>query len=68
MSDERKIVDLNSARRERERAEREAAKAAKAAKLAAQPPREGVRPALYWAVVLVLIFALAGGYTLVAAI
>ena len=65
MSDERKIVDLNSARRERERAEREAAKAAK---LAAQPPREGVRPALYWAVVLVLVFVLAGGYTLVAAI
>ncbi|MFT3811150.1 MAG: hypothetical protein QM698_14655 [Micropepsaceae bacterium] len=65
MSDERKIVDLNSARRERERAEREAAKAAKRA---AEPPRDGVRPALYWTVVVALIFALAGGYTLVAAI
>ncbi len=65
MSNERKIVDLGAARREREQAEREAAKAARRA---AEPPREGVRPALYWAIVVALIFALAGGYALVAAL
>lgn len=65
MSNERKIVDLGAARRERERAEHEAAKAARRA---AQPPREGVRPALYWGIVVALIFALAGGYSLVAAL
>ncbi len=65
MSDERKIVDLNAARQQRERAEREAARTARRA---AQPPREGVSTPLYFALVVVLVLALAGGYALVAAI
>jgi hypothetical protein len=65
VSDDRKIVNLGAARRERERAEREAVRAAKRA---SRPPREGVTPLIYWGVVLVLIFALAGGYALVSAL
>ncbi len=65
VSEDRKIVDLNALRRERERAEREAAKAAKRA---ARPPREGISTAFYWLIVLALIFALAGGYALVGAL
>lgn len=65
MSDDRKIVNLGAARRDRERAEREAVKAAKRA---AQPPREGVAPLLYWGLVVALIFALAGGYALIGAL
>ncbi len=60
-----RIIRLDAVRRERERAERDAAKAAKRA---AQPPRDGIRPVLYWTVVVALIFALAGGYTLFNAI
>lgn len=60
-----RIVRLDAVRRERERAGREAAKAARRA---ARPPREGIRPALYWGIVVALIFALAGGYSLVAAL
>lgn len=65
LSDGKKIVDLGAERRAREQAERAAAKAAKRA---ARPPGEGIRPALYWGVVVILIFALAGGYTLIAAL
>ena len=62
LSDGKKIVDLGAARRARELAERAAAKRA------ARPPGEGIRPALYGGVVVVLIFARAGGYTLIAAL
>ena len=65
LSDDRKIVNLGAARRDRERADRDAARAAKRA---ARPQREGVAPLFYWGVVLFLIFALAGGYTLIAAL
>lgn len=63
--DDKRIIKLDAVRRDRERAEREAAKAAKRA---ARPPREGVSTPLYWGIVMLLIFALAGGYALVAAI
>lgn len=57
-----RMSDVRAARLQAERA------AKKAAKRAAQPPREGVRPALYWGIVVALVFALAGGYSLVAAL
>ena len=60
-----RIIRLDAVRRERERAGRDAARAAKRA---AQPPREGIRPALYWGLVVALVFALAGGYSLISAL
>lgn len=67
MSDDDKdrIVNLNAVRRDKARAERDAERAARRA---ARPPSEGVSTGLYWGLIALLVFALAGGYTLFAAL